>query len=167
MIGDQLTSLEAALYSEHQMRHAVAAANQAERLQQVAEEKALLEMKYVRKKGDARLAALNTRREPGPQGTQDRVRNDDDNDGIDETAPPEVFARRDMFFGLPEEEIVKIFKNKFKPMNLYKLKYLHGFEDTWEEDSIVVENGSLKSRKTMALTRISESPSMRSCRRLS
>ena len=87
---------------------------QAERLQQVAEQKALIEMEYVRKEGDARSAALNTRREPGTQGAQDRVRNDDDDDGIGETAPPEVSARRDMFSGLPEEEIVKIFKNKFK-----------------------------------------------------
>lgn len=33
-------------------------------------------------------------------------------------------------------------------MNLYKLRHLHGFEDTREEDSIVVENGSLRPRKT-------------------
>ena len=34
-------------------------------------------------------------------------------------------------------------------MNLYKLRYLHNFEATREEDYIVVENGSLKSRKTI------------------
>ena len=34
-------------------------------------------------------------------------------------------------------------------MNLYKLRYLHGFECTWEKDSIVVKNSSLKSWKTM------------------
>lgn len=33
-------------------------------------------------------------------------------------------------------------------MNLYKLRHLHGFEDTQEEDGIVVENGALKPRKT-------------------
>lgn len=33
-------------------------------------------------------------------------------------------------------------------MNLYKLRHLHGFEDAREEDSIVVENGSLRPRKT-------------------
>ncbi len=37
--------------SEHQMRQAAAAANEAERLQQVAEEKALLVMEYVRREG--------------------------------------------------------------------------------------------------------------------
>ena len=33
-------------------------------------------------------------------------------------------------------------------MNLYKLRHLHGFRDTREKDNIVVENGSLKPRKT-------------------
>ncbi len=33
-------------------------------------------------------------------------------------------------------------------MNLCKLRHLHGFEDSRDEDSIVVENGSLKPRKT-------------------
>ncbi|MCJ1347109.1 hypothetical protein MMC31_005330 [Peltigera leucophlebia] len=133
--------------SKQQMRQAAAAANQAERLQQASEEKVLLEMEYLRTEGDARLAALNTRREPGTQGMQDRARNDVD-DGLGETTPSEVSARRDMFSGLPEEEIVKIFKNKFKPMNLYKLRHLHGFEKTQEEDGIVVENHTLKPRKT-------------------
>ena len=64
--------------SEHQMRQAAAAASQAERLQQASEEKALLELEYLRREGDARLAALNTRREPGTQGMQDRAKNDDD-----------------------------------------------------------------------------------------
>ena len=131
------------------MRQTAAAANQAERLQQVPEEKALLEIEYMRKEGNARLAALNARREPATQGSNERVgRNNDDEEDIGEITPPEVSARRDMFSGLPEEEIVKIFKNKFKPMNLYKLRHLHGFEDVREEDSIVIENGSLKPRKT-------------------
>lgn len=53
-----------------------------------------------------------------------------------------------MFSGLPKEEIDKIFKNRFKPMNLYKSMYLHGFKDSRTEDSTVVENGSLKPWKT-------------------
>ena len=55
--------------SEHQMRQAAAAADHAERLQQVAEEKARLEIEYMRKEGDARLAALNARREFRYQST--------------------------------------------------------------------------------------------------
>lgn len=135
--------------SEHQMRQAAAAANQAERLQQVAEEKALLKIEYVRKEEDARLAALNARREPAAQGTQYRVKNDDDDDGLGETNTPEIFI---------------IFKNKFKLINSYKLRHLGGFEDTRDEDSIVVENGPLKPRKTTGTYKDFSQPSMRSGR---
>lgn len=76
---------------------------------------------------------------------QDRVRNDDNNDSIGETIPhPEFSAYWDIFSNLSEEEIVKIFKNNFKLLNL---RYFHGFEDTWEEDSKVVKNNSFKSSK--------------------
>lgn len=36
-------------------------------------------------------------------------------------------------------------------MNLYKLRHLHGFEDSREENRIVVENGSIKPRKTIGI----------------
>lgn len=72
-----------------------------------------------------------------------------------------------MFSGLPEEEIVKIFKNVFKPMNLYKLRHLLGFEDIREEDDIVVENGPLKPWKTTGTYEDLESLSTRSGGRLS
>lgn len=73
------------------MRQAAAAANQAERLQQVAEEKALLEIEYMRKEGEARLAALNARREPARQGPE-RARTEDDDNGIGEATPPRGFC---------------------------------------------------------------------------
>ena len=91
---------------------------------------------------------LNTYWEPSIQGIEDKRRNDDkDDDTLDDTIPLEVSACWNMFSGLSKEEIVKIFKNKFKSMILYKLRHLHNFEDTWEDDSIVVKNGSLKPRK--------------------
>ena len=52
-----------------------------------------------------------------------------------------------MFFGLLKKKIVKIFKHKLKPMNLYKLRHLYGFEDIWEEDNIIVKNHFLRSWK--------------------
>lgn len=73
--------------SEHRMMQAATTADQAERLQEVSEEKALLELEYLRREGDASLAALNIRREPGTQGIQDRAREDDDGD-LDDTTPP-------------------------------------------------------------------------------
>lgn len=64
------------------MRQAAAAADQAERVQQVAEEKALLEIEYMTKEGEARLAALNARREPATQGPHERAENVNEDDGI-------------------------------------------------------------------------------------
>lgn len=52
-----------------------------------------------------------------------------------------------MFSGLLEQEVVKIFKNKFKPMNMYKLRYSRSFEDAQEEDNLLVENNSLNPWK--------------------
>lgn len=106
---------------EYQIIQAAAAAAQAESLQQVAEARALLKMKCVRRKRDAHVAASNTRRKLGTQGTQNGASNYND-DGLDKIAHLEISARRDMFSGLPEEETVKIFRNKFKPTNLYRLK---------------------------------------------
>ena len=65
-------------------------ADQAERLQQVAEEKALLEIEYMSKEGDARLAALNARREPATQGANERVRNEEDDDSLVDTSKPKL-----------------------------------------------------------------------------
>ena len=45
--------------SDHQIRQAVAVVDQAKRLQQVAKEKALLEIEYMKKKKDAYLTVLN------------------------------------------------------------------------------------------------------------
>ena len=47
------------------MRQAGSAANQAKRLQQVSEEKAFLEIEYLKRERNAYLTAFNTRREPG------------------------------------------------------------------------------------------------------
>lgn len=52
-----------------------------------------------------------------------------------------------MFFGLPKKEIVKIFKNKFKPINLYRLIYLYNFENIWEKNNIMVKKSFFKSWK--------------------
>lgn len=60
--------------------------------------------------------------------------------------PPEVFAHWDTFSGLPEEDIVKIYKDEFKPMNQYELRHLYGFENTQQEDGIVIKNGAFKPR---------------------
>ena len=54
------------------------------------------------------------------------------------------------FAGLPKEEIVRIFQNKFKPINLYRLRHMRGlrFDSLHDQDRIGIEDGMLKLRKT-------------------
>lgn len=40
--------------------------------------------------------------------------------------PPEVTNISLSFAGLPQEEIVRIFHNKFKAINLYRLRHMRG-----------------------------------------
>lgn len=45
-----------------------------------------------------------------------------------------------MFSGLSEDEIVRIFKNKFKPMDFYKLRHIHGLENTREKIVVTIQH---------------------------
>lgn len=63
---------------------------------------------------------------------------------------PEVSDFSLQFAGLPQEEIVRIFHNKFKPINLYRLRHTRGlsFEAYQDEERIGIKDGMLKLRKT-------------------
>ncbi len=54
------------------------------------------------------------------------------------------------FEGLLKEGIVRIFQNKFKPINLYHLCYIRGlrFDSLHDQDRIGIEDDMLKLRKT-------------------
>lgn len=60
--------------------------------------------------------------------------------------PKEVKALTSQFAGLPEGEIAKIFADKFRPMNLYKLRHMRGCDDMYR-DQIQIEEGTLKMKK--------------------
>ncbi len=46
----------------------------------------------------------------------------------------EVINIKLRFAGLPKEEIVRIFHNKFKPINFYRLRHIRGFcFDTFQD----------------------------------
>lgn len=47
-------------------------------------------------------------------------------DDITGQVPPEVMGITFCFAGLPQEEITRIFYNKFKPINLYRLRHMRG-----------------------------------------
>ena len=60
--------------------------------------------------------------------------------------PIEVKALATQFAGLPQGEIAKIFSNRFRPMNLYKLRLMGGRDDLYREQ-IHIDEGTLKMRK--------------------
>lgn len=73
-----------------------------------------------------------------------------DDDDITGELPPEVMNITFRFAGLPQEEIIRIFHNKFKPINLYRLRHLRGlrFDAMQDHDRVGIEDGMLKLRKT-------------------
>ena len=74
----------------------------------------------------------------------------DEEDDITGEVPTEVMSITLRFAGLPQEEIVRIFQNKFKPINLYRLPQIRGlqFYLLHDQDRIGIEDGMLKLRKT-------------------
>ena len=64
-------------------------------------------------------------------------------DDITSEVLPKVTSITLRFVGLPKEEIVKIFQNKFKPINLYCLR----FDALQDHDRISIEDGILRLRK--------------------
>lgn len=60
--------------------------------------------------------------------------------------PNEVKLLASQFAGLPQGEIAKIFANKFRPMNLHKLRHMRGCDDMYR-DHVSIEEGTLKMRK--------------------
>lgn len=60
--------------------------------------------------------------------------------------PDEVKLLASQFAGPPQGEIAKILANKFRPMNLHKLRHTRGCDDMYR-DQISIEEGTLKMRK--------------------
>lgn len=60
--------------------------------------------------------------------------------------PNEVKVLASHFVGLPQGEIAKIFSNRFRPMNLHKLRLMRGQNDLYREQ-VHVEKETLKMRK--------------------
>lgn len=61
--------------------------------------------------------------------------------------PNEDKALSSQSAGLPQGEIAKVFANRFRLMNLYKLRHMRGREDIYR-DQIQVEDGTLTMRST-------------------
>lgn len=97
--------------------------------------------------GCARFAALALRPAAAKQTERPTLASMDYDDFSNEI-PFEVQALATQFAGLPMGEIVKIFANKFHPMNLYKLRYFRGSEeDMYRVQIRIYEDGALKLLK--------------------
>lgn len=111
--------------------------------------KSQLEFECLRKESEARMAAASSAASAANQAPKPRAQPSGE-DEIQGEIPPEVTDLSLQFVGLPQEEIVKIFHNKFKPINLYHLRHMRGlsFEVYQDEEKIGIEDGMLKLRKT-------------------
>lgn len=119
----------------------------------VATRKATLELECMQKESDARIAAAATAaavtattpiillHAQAPRGW-------DDDDNLGEV--PQEVQNLVRFSGLPQEETVRIFRNKFKPINLYRLRHMRDIcYDTYhDQDRIEIEDGVLKLKET-------------------
>lgn len=85
----------------------------AEEERAAAAKKAELELECMKKESDARIAATTT----NPLGKDSIVIG---------KIPTEVQTLSIRFAGLPQDEIAKIFHNKFQPINLYRLRNMQG-----------------------------------------
>lgn len=67
-------------------------------------------------------------------------------DDITGEVPPKVMSITLRFAGLLQEKIVKIFQNKFKPINLYRLRHMRGlrFDALQDNNRIGIEDGMFR-----------------------
>ena len=67
--------------------------------------------------------------------------------------PPAALLVASHFPGLPRAEISRIFSNKFRPENLYKLRHLKGREDKDQEENVTIEQGVMKIKRATGTLR--------------
>lgn len=82
----------------------------------VAASEAKLRSDLLREESQARINAMGT---PKPSGGGDKEDNTIDEGEI----PQEVRVHSARFAGLPQDELVRIFNGKFKPVSLYKQEH--------------------------------------------
>lgn len=112
-----------------------------------AAKKAALKREMMRKESVARIAAAAAA-VAHPRAPAKRKVVGEEDDTIGEVCP-EV-TNISLRFAAPPEEIVRIFHNRFKPINLYRLRHMRGlrygaFQD---RERIGIQDGMLQLRKT-------------------
>lgn len=106
-------------------------------------------LECMRRESEARIAAAAAVPTPPPTATPAAPRRIGEDDDITGEVPQEVQILTLRFAGLPQEEIVKIFHNRFKPINLYRLRHMRGhhYESLHDQERIGIEDGMLRLRK--------------------
>jgi hypothetical protein len=139
--------------AEQEEQEAIARAKQtkelAEKTAELVEKKAQLEMDLMRRESEARITATAAAVVASNPATN-KIRSMNEEDDLIGEIPSEVQALNVRYAGLPQDEIVKIFVNKFKPINLYRLRHMRGlqYDKLNDMDRIGIEDGMLKLRKT-------------------
>ncbi len=116
-----------------------------------AEIEARLRRELMVKESEARVAASVTAASAATTAAAPTHRPmADEEDDITGEASTEVMSITLQFASLTHKEIVKIFQNKFKPINLYRLRHIRGlrFDSSHDQDCIGIKDGMLKLRKT-------------------
>lgn len=76
----------------------------------------------------------------------------DEEEPIGEISPAALLVAS-RYPGLPKAKIARIFANKFRPENLYKLRHLKGREDKDREENVTIENGQMKLKRVTGTLR--------------
>ncbi|MCJ1427049.1 hypothetical protein MMC29_004952, partial [Sticta canariensis] len=96
------------------------------------------------RKAEAELAAIEARTHREDEESQALIA------AIQSAAVVAVLRmwRRNLpYHGLPKAEIARIFSNKYRLENLYKLRHLKGRDDKDREENVTIENGVMKLKR--------------------
>ncbi len=88
---------------------------------------------------NANIAAITTGK--NSDAGNDSLGSDGQNDG---EVPSEVSAVLSFYPGLPADQIIANFRNKFRPKNIYKLSMLGDFDDEDNTREVVLSDGKLR-----------------------
>ena len=112
-----------------------------------AAEVAAIEARTAREQEEsqARIAAMRT--EPATAGAAAAPTQENEEDSLTGEISPAALLVANKYPGLPKEEIARIFTNKFRLQNLYKLRHLQGREDKDQEENIFIKDGRMKLKR--------------------
>ena len=112
-----------------------------------AAEVAAIEARTAREqeKSQARIAAMRTELAIARAAAAPTQGNEEDS--LTGELSPAVLLVANKYPGLPKEEIARIFANKFRPQNLYKLRHLQGRDEKDQEENIFIKDGHMKLKR--------------------